>query len=193
MSKASPLGQNGMLKALAVDPGCCLTLAQVVEKTGVEYDAASRTLGRLVSRGMAERVRPGCFRLNEVGQLALTSSERPIKRGPKGKHSGPRRPPKNSFLERLWRALRREKKGTLSSLIPLALRDERNPTSGARRFFRRLASVGVIVAIARTGSAGEIRWLLVRDLGPLAPNWSDARGALYDPNSSAWLAPEAGK
>lgn len=190
MSKAV-FGQNGMLKALAVDPGCCLTLAEVTAKTGVEYDAASRTIGRLVSRGLVERVRPGCYRLNETGHLALTTSERPIKRGPKGRHSGPRRPPKNTFRERLWRALRREKKGTLSSLIPLAVRDEENPIGGARRYFRWLASVGVIVEIARIGSAGEIRWLLVRDLGPLAPNWSDARGALYDPNKGEWLRPEA--
>ncbi len=111
-----------------------------------------------------------------------------LKPGPKGPHGKPR-VVAGTLREKAWRAMQIKGKFTLTDLCRAALTGEeaaRDPRGNIAHYLRGLARAGIVAAMktrpAAAGGGGEKRWLLVRDLGRLAPTLRRT-GAVYDPNA----------
>lgn len=165
----------------------CRTVEELAAATGIDRKQVAKSCGILKTRGLAERRRAGCYRLTEAGRIA----DRAVRSGPTGKHTGRRganRAP--SLRERIWRALRSLHKASLPELLQVAsLGDEKDAASNARRYLGWLEQAGYIARLRtrEPGTAptsnGFVRWLLVRDSGPLPPRRSTRDGGLFDPNT----------
>ena len=118
----------------------------------------------------------------------------PNKPGPKRPHGLPH-VIQGTLRQKAWRAMQIKRKFTLADLVRNALAEEdaaRDPHNNLRRYVKALTKVGVLhemprrAAPASPTSNGEKRWLLVRDLGRLAPV-ARMNGGVYDPNSEKTL------
>lgn len=173
-------------------PGKPATIAELARAAGLERKPTVRAVDTLRRNGLAERVELGRYKLTAAGKLAREKG-RPIKSGPKGPHTGRRKPnAKTTFRDRLWAALRLLKKASIPELIVIAgAGTARDPASGARLFLKRLERAGYVARLPKReagsapGSTGFLRWLLLKDTGPGTPRWSRARRDLYDPNLDA--------
>ena len=181
-----------ILRALALEKGC-RTVAEIAEMTGASRKDTAKACAILLSRGLADRPKLGCYCLNEAGRIALEAGAMP-RSGPRGPKSGRPRQVKNSLRSRLWAALRRLKKASLADLLPLAANGrEQNALSNGRQYLIHLRKAGIIVALEQRDpgesptSNGYLRHMLLRDLGPLAPIHSRRRNGLFDPNSGEIL------
>ena len=112
------------------------------------------------------------------------------KPGPKGPHGKPR-VVRGTLREKAWRAMQIKGKFTLADLVRAALAADgaaKDPRNNLGRYVKALADAGILaemkrrMAPASPTSNGEKRWVLVRDLGRLAPVMRD-KGGIHDPNS----------
>ncbi|WP_306603880.1 hypothetical protein [Azonexus sp.] len=119
----------------------------------------------------------------------------PNKSGPKGPHGKPRLV-QGTLRQKAWRAMQIKGKFTLSDLVRNALADDaeaKDPRNNIGRYVKALCTVGILVEMKRRmaptvfGSNGEKRWMLVRDLGRLAPTVRSLT-EVYDPNSKMVIA-----
>lgn len=172
----------------AVTAGRCLTLEELcATMPSVARRMLINAAGRLVERGLIERVERGCYRLTAEGEAAQAAGV-VIKSGPRGPMLR-RRPVRNSLNARLWRAMRLKGKFTIPALLELAVKDEKNPRCGAERFIRMLERAGYLHRLAKRDpgtsptSNGYVRWSLVRDTGELPPMPRRNGAELYDPNT----------
>lgn len=183
-------GLGAVLKAL--DRNTCLTPEDLAATIGMGRKDVVRAVGKLISRGYAERKEVGCYLLTAEGETFRASGRRftPGPNGPKtAKHWRPR---VNSMRDRLWAALRIRQKASMPELIELASRDDKERTKAAYdsawRYVDTLARVGILRELPTRApgtaltSNGFKRWQLVTDLGPVAPQIRKAATEVYDPN-----------
>jgi hypothetical protein len=183
---------NTILRALPGE-GRCMDIAALARTVGRNRKDVSRSCARLVDRHVIERVRPGCFRLTPAG-VAGREAGRRLTSGPNGPLTGVYlRPKQSTFRGRVWKALRSMTKATIPDLVTVAATgNERDPEGGAYQYLRALEAKGVVVRLARREpgaaptSPGFNRYLLVRDLGPLAPTIKG--GGVFDPNSRSMVS-----
>jgi len=120
------------------------------------------------------------------------------KPGPKGPHGKPH-VARGTLREKAWRAMQIKGKFTLSDLIRIAVGEAdadaaKDPRSNIGRYVKALTAAGVLIEMPRRAapasltSNGEKRWMLVRDLGRLAPI-ARIKGGIYDPNSAQTIPP----
>jgi hypothetical protein len=114
----------------------------------------------------------------------------PNKPGPKHPHGLPH-VVQGTLRQKAWRAMQIKGKFTLSDLVRNALAEDstaRDPRNNLGRYVKALTKAGVLVEMPRRAapasltSNGEKRWMLMRDLGRLAPV-ARMHGGVYDPNS----------
>ena len=165
------------------------TVAAIAKATGIDPRAVSKGCCQLRGRSLVSRGETGRYTLAKAGKTFL-AAKREVKRGPCGPHTGRRRVARNNLRQRLWRALRAQRKASLPELVQLAARgDERAPLSSARNYMRILVATGYVVELPlrATGtmptSNGFKRYSLIRDSGPKAPESHPARGEVFDPNT----------
>lgn len=165
-------------------------MAQIAAPDGPSRQAVVMAAGVLADRGLIERPAPGHYRLTAAGRLAAESGQR-ITSGPwRGHAIGVQQ---RSLRARLWRAMRALKKFGLTDLLLRAARgDEGDAENNAFKYCRALEKAGYLVRIRRQPgeaptSPGYVRWVLVRDTGPMPPIWSHRTRQIFDPNTGEYL------
>jgi hypothetical protein len=169
-----------VLAALPAEAGC-MTLDELETATGFSRDRLSALINLMNSNGLVKVRRAGCYSRTPAGDKAI---EKPRKSG------GPRKGQQLAFglTPRVWRALRILGKASLPELLEIADAQGR-PAEHTRKYLAMLTRYGIVVISGRRseGSAptsnGFKRYILVRDLGPIAPVWSQRKQVLFDPNS----------
>lgn len=175
--------QNAVLKALANRDA---TATALCSHLALSRKSALAALGRLMQKRLIERVNPGnarnlesvdpIYRVTPAGAEIVASGKR-ITSGPNGPLTGLRKGSQDTFRARLWRALRIQKKATIPQLVEIARakKDAEDVDSNAFRYLQALTRAGVVAKLPSRekgfapSSNGFVRWALVRDLGPLAP------------------------
>lgn len=168
------------------------------DEHGLEIDAIEQStdLGRhaihdavrvLVARGLAERLRPGVYRLTSAGHLARANGDE-IRPGPCGVHVNA--PRSGTLRRRLWCAMRAMSKFSIDDLLLRAASgDEADARTNVRKYLSALERAGYLARMKhrQPGDAptsnGFARWLLLRNTGPIAPIWQSSKGRLHDPNT----------
>ena len=183
---------TGLLRALAAAES--RTLDDLVGATRVERGRVGTAIATLMSRGLVISVGPVCYALTAAGHRVVTSG-REIRSGPRGLHTGVRRPVEDTLRARLWRALRLKRKASLPQLLTLAARgSERAAERNAWMYLRALHRAGYIQRLAMrakggsSSSRGHIRWLMLRDTGPMAPVVRPRHREVVDPNTGERFA-----
>lgn len=167
----------------------CLSEPDLVERTGLKPRQIEAALLTLRRRQLVSVTAKGCHRLTATGRSVLESG-RPVTSGPRGPQASGRRLFRRTTARDLaWNALRITIKTTLDELLLLAAQPgQRDPRGNLRKYLWTLARAGVVRQLPLRRKAegemcnGAVRYLLVEDLGPLAPRPCPARNALYDPN-----------
>lgn len=179
--------QNILTAIVSLSHLDCVDIDLLVHHTGMERKNIGNACAILIARELIERIKPGCYKLLPAG-LVLVKTGGEVKSGPRGEtaakqHTG-------TLRVKTWRAMRQRKKFSLNDLIVLvADGDEKAIESNVGKYLRALERTGYLTRMARraagtaTTSNGFLRYLLVRDSGPLAPVWRQGKSAVYDPNT----------
>lgn len=153
-----------------LEPGVCLTTAELASGAGYAGKEIADACSRLVRRGWIDREERGCFVLSDEGRRAFAAGET-ITSGPNGPiEPQARRPRRRTVRDKMWSTMRLTKKFDLARLEEMAGASN----SGARAFATALARAGYLSELRRQPgeaptSNGHKRWLLVDDTGPLTP------------------------
>lgn len=169
--------------------GKCLSIADIAAELDMARHQVSHAAARLIERGYMERVDAGCFQLTASG-IAACDSGLVIQSGPRGKHKTVRRMPRISQRQRAWNAMRIHRSFTIRDIVTVVARGNYEAAiDNVGRYMRELARAGVLVTQAQREegvhlkSQGFLRYRLQRDLGPIAPVYSQANDVLHDPNA----------
>ncbi len=100
--------------------------------------------------------------------------------------------------EKAWWLMRQKRKFTLNCLLEtLAGGGERDAKSNLLQYIRRLERAAVLVRSSQRlrgdsmTSPGYVVWILVRDVGRMAPVWRSVQQVLWDPNRQTVIAPDS--
>lgn len=169
-------------------PHECITEARMAELTGFDAKAVENCCLKLRAHGFLTRTARGCHKLTPAGVVAFQEGAK-LRSGPKGAHIGRKTVP-GTVRDRAWSALRITGKGSIPDVIMLAAEGgEKNISNNIGKYFRALARAGYLrqLRVREPGTSptsnGHVRWLLVRNSGPLAPVWRVKAGTVYDPNT----------
>lgn len=170
----------------------CVTEQVLAESTGLNAGQVARAMCVLRRHKLIDKVGPGCHRLTAEGRRAAEHGMR-LTSGPKGRHTGVRKPrPGRTLRERAWAAMRILRKFTQDDLIlRIAQGQERDIESNVGKYTRALVKAGILTELPRrepgtalTSNGYKRYWLSEEnDTGPRAPIWRPARGQVYDPNT----------
>jgi hypothetical protein len=114
--------------------------------------------------------------------------------GPKGP-LGKSRQQTSPLRQKAWLAMQIKGKFSLSDLVRNAVPDgstAKDPRNNLGRYLKALTRVGILVEMKRRltptapTSNGEKRWMLVRDLGRVAPVMRSLN-QVYDPNAKVLI------
>lgn len=160
----------------------------MVELTGFDARAVENCCGKLRKHGLLVKTQRGCHKLTPAGIVAFKQGAK-LRSGPKGAHTG-RKIVTGTVRERAWSALRITGKGSVPDVIMLAAAGgEKDIAGNIGKYFTALCRAGYLQKLrvrdpgASLTSNGYVRWLLVRNSGPLAPVWRTKAGSVYDPNT----------
>lgn len=164
-----------LLRVLPIG-GQCMRRAAIVKATGLDKDYVGRKMRVLVAMKLAASRVKGCYWLTDDGR-ALRDAGLII-----GKNRN-RRNGTDLLMDRLWSAIRIERKFSRTTLLTLAVKDtDKNPADYAQSWLKRLENAGVIVRLPKLRNV-ETRWRLAYDLGDQPPSWSHTHKALWDWNA----------
>lgn len=194
MKSSSPeretAGAQAQILALLVETDTPTTLDQLDERLpDLKRKKITSSICRHVTNGYVVRKKAGCYQVTAKGKEA---HRRGYTSGPQGPLTGERKPQRDTLRARVWKALRIKKRATLGELIAYAAvegTDDENALRNASRYVRGLRAAGVVKKLVRRepGTAptsnGHHVYLLVRDLGPLAPYLRRSGEVLYNPNA----------
>ena len=148
-----------------------------------------KAIGSLISRTLVKRDYAGCYRATNKGREWVAKGK-PITSGPTGAHTGTQNRSEDTFVARLWTALRAERKATTRDLVALMRQDgDRKPEFTAARYLGRWFRAGFITKLKTRSpgtsptSNGYVKWFITRDNGPKAPLWKSESGYVVDGNT----------
>lgn len=169
-------------------PHECITEARMAELTGFDAKVVENCCLKLRTHGFLTKTARGCHQLTPAGIAAWREGAK-LRSGPKGAHIG-RKTVSGTVRERAWSALRITGKGSIPDVIMLAAEGgERDIANNIGKYFSALERAGYLrqLRVREPGTSptsnGHVRWLLVRNSGPLAPVWRVKAGTVYDPNT----------
>lgn len=170
-----------------LEPGTCLTVVEIAAALDVTtHDVSSATV-QLVSRGLVDRKAVGCFALTEDGDAWRASGRSLSASAPRPTALPTCKRPGLTLGDRAWAALRIRQKATIGDLVELARRSETTAEKRIGAYVVALERAGYVRRMAKlapTHSGGRaVRWLLVRDTGPLAPVVRVKRRDVWDRNT----------
>lgn len=190
---AAPLAPGEIPTAIltTLGHGSCLTIDQLDTALPLNRRQISDGAAKLILRGLAERVEAGCYQLTSAGLEAAARGEA-ITSGPMGRHTAKaRKPIADTLRQRAWTAMRMSGAFTVGALVMAAGRGEADAENNLQRYLRRLKGAGYVaeLPVRERGTAltsnGFKRYRLIRDTGPAAPVWSDARGRIIEHNGDS--------
>lgn len=168
--------------------GACRTIDDLAAMLPLTRRQISNGAASLIMRGQLERIETGCYQLTPAGLTAHAAGET-ITSGPTGKRTGrSRRPLKDTLRQRAWTAMRMSGTFTIGDLVMAATRGDRDAETNISRYLRVLKATAYVVELpvrargTHLTSNGFKRFRLLKDTGPIAPVWSEARGRLIDHN-----------
>jgi len=175
----------------SIGPDDCKVTVDIAAAVGRSANKVAGAVGEMIVHGLVERIERGCYRLTPEGR-ALLASGAPIKSGPRGPHSGARRPNPDTLRQRAWSAMRLMTTfTTVDILLRAAKPDETACESNLARYLRALIAAGLIVETPRRSFVGQAPssngckvYRLIKDIGEIAPRMSERRG-LIDLNRGA--------
>lgn len=203
--------QTDVLRALARSKGplnitaICLSLD--VDATSMrERKSVIRAIGNLVSRKLVSRVKPPATDKRAFEPPTVTyqatadgrkfaAAGKEIEPGPRGPHTGPFKEGRETLRARVWSTLRTFQKATIPELLESWLSaddDEKAAADNVAKYLKALVRAGVVVEMKVRSkgfaptSNGFKRFMLMRDLGPKAPQIS--RGWVFDQNRGERIA-----
>ncbi len=169
--------------------GSCQTIDAIEVALSLTRRQISDGAARLILRGFVERTEVGCYQLTSAGLqaqkdgLVITSGPwRPLT-------AKARRPPRDTFRQRIWNAMRMSRTFTVGDLVVAAARDELDAENNTSCYLRRLVAAGYVIELptrqkgTRLTSNGFKRWRLIHDSGPIAPAYRRNQDALHDFNT----------
>ena len=167
-----------------------MTTEELAAATGMDRRAVAATVGKLIMRGLAERLEIGRYRLTTAGEKSAARQEI-LTSGPKRKQTGRRRQPRNTFFQRVWAVMRMQRRFSVPELMQLAAspKERGGSVDSLHRYLRALEQAGYVRRLrsrepgTRPGSNGFVRWILVRDTGPVAPALRVRERQLIDRNT----------
>lgn len=170
--------------------GECITEAQMATLSGYNARSVEACCLKLREHGLLAKTERGCHKLTAAGRAAIEAGAT-LRSGPRGARTG-HLVRKNTLRADAWTTMRRARKFTRDDVLMMVARSgHRDMTSNLGKYIRVLVRAGYLRALPRreTGltptSNGAVRYLVLRDTGPLAPTWCTSRGSLYDPNLEA--------
>ncbi|MDR3684741.1 MAG: hypothetical protein P4L11_13520 [Geothrix sp.] len=172
-----------ILQALAPDPqrlGDRVSVGSLALSLGLTNVSVRFALYALKDRKLVRRCWKGVYAITPAGLQHLAEGKT-ITSGPKGPRTNPSPFAPSTLRSRLWRALRLKRVASVDELLLLAAKgNEGNAKDDARRYLNALHKAGILdPAYTRTGPQ---RYLLLRDRGPLAPQWNKRQKRVFDPN-----------
>lgn len=157
-----------------------VAFGDLVEATGLTRLQVRDGLKTLRGRGLVEMAWRGTWRLTSQGAGAAGAGTE-IKPGP----AGPRVMPAlhHHFRSRLWRALRMMRKATIHGLlVPASSPSDGNPYESAKKYLDALVKAGFVKRLD-TKAGNRTVYAIVRDSGPLPPQWNKRQHRVFDPNT----------
>lgn len=177
MSAQSP--STAILHAMAGRLGR-IAFGDLVEDTGLTRLQVRDGLKTLRGRGLAEMAWRGTWKLTPKGAEAAGSGAE-VKSGPAGPRATTTVP--HHFRSRLWRALRMMRRSTIHGLlVPASRPTDGNPYESAKKYLDALVKAGYVKRLEHKDGARTI-YAIVRDSGPLPPQWNKRQGRVFDPNT----------
>lgn len=158
----------------------------LAEHLPVSRKKISTAAGRLIARGLLERIETGVFRLTPEGEQFLDAG-RTLTSGP-FRPQGPR-PTRisDTFRQRAWNAMRLTPRFTMPDVLTLAARPtDGSPEASLHRFVSQLIAAGYVAVLpSRTpsqkfNSNGHRIYSLVRRESEAAPVYLEREHALRD-------------
>lgn len=179
--------------------GSCQTIDQLEAVLPLNRKQISGGAATLVNRGYLDRIEIGCYCLTLKGVTAAQQGEQ-ITSGPIG---GPltcksRRPWRSTFRQRAWNAMRMSGTFMVADVVIAAAKDDRNPEENLLGYLRHLSRSGYVVAMpaskngSRQNSKNCRRFRLIKDTGPIAPEWRSVKRALWDHNLVSFATDDRG-
>jgi hypothetical protein len=181
---------NKILRALAALAGEATTL-QISETTGLTVEQVWDACDTLVKNKLAVRHGRGVYQLTPAGKAAFADGKE-IKGGPKSP-TGPKIY-RGTFRDRLWQAIRKERKGTIGGFLSIVLQEGENEAKAlvnAQKYISFLCRAGYMQRLPgkQQGTAltsnGFNRYILIVNNGPKAPVVCGRQTRLLDPNTGA--------
>lgn len=170
---------TAILKAMAGRLGR-IAFGVLVEDTALTRRQVRDGLQILRARGLATMVRRGTWQLTPAGAEAA-GQEQTIKPGPAGPRAIAEVP--HHFRSRLWRALRLMRRATIQGLlVPASNPSDGNPYESAKKYLDALVKSGHVRRMPHRDHNRTI-YALVRDSGPLPPQWNKRQNRVFDPNT----------
>jgi len=195
---------NGVV---TLDALCVAVAGTPLRVNDPERKQVIKSIGGLVSRGLVKSLGavPGKFPASAHAGYTVTpkgeafiAAGKVIKPGPKGKLAAPRTLAKETFTDRLWKALRQSpnKRATVNELVELAgaIGNVKTALTAAHRYLKALSEVGITQKMAHRAkgfaltSNGFVRYAILKDRGPKAP--VIYRDYIFDPNANERIARE---
>ncbi|WLT30756.1 hypothetical protein [Geothrix sp. PMB-07] len=175
-----------VLTAMAAHLGK-VSARDLAQETGLGLDNVYSAFAVLTKHGYIQKRGEGFAKLTATG-LKLLQAGKTIQSGPKGPR--PMEQDGTSLRSRLWRALRLLHKATIKDLLELAERgDEGNASMNAKDYLNALVRSGHLARMTRPGQPDRqaitppSRYCMVRDTGPLPPQWNKRQKRIFDPNT----------
>jgi Predicted transcriptional regulator len=165
------------------------TVEEIASHLPMDRRNVSSAAGRLITRGLIERIETGVFRLSDEGRAFLAAG-RTIKCGPKGKRTGVTPPLPDTLRQRAWKVMQVSRRFTIDDLLRAAARGDRaDSRSNLQHYLKALTLSGHIAVLPRRipgralTSNGFRQWVLNRNTGPIAPVARPKDRVTYDHNT----------
>jgi hypothetical protein len=157
-----------------------IAFGDLVEATGLTRLQVRDGLKTLRGRGLAAMAWRGTWKLTPMGAEAAGKGL-VFKSGPTGPRAVADMP--HHFRSRLWRALRMMRKATIHALlVPASRPTDGNPYDNAKKYLDALVGAGFAQRMPHKDGHRTI-YALVRDSGPLSPQWNKRQQRVFDPNT----------
>ncbi|MCT4654388.1 MAG: hypothetical protein N4A65_01125 [Cohaesibacter sp.] len=168
--------------------GACRTIDQLDASMDHGRKEIVKATGRLIHRGLVERVEIGCYQLSNAGKDLAASGEE-IKPGPFRTDRGKCRKPRDTMRQRAWQAMRMSGSFTIGDIAMAAAGpNDARPEGNLQKYFRALRHAGYLIElpVRAQGTAltsnGFKRFRLLKDTGLIAPIYRANKGAIFDHN-----------
>ena len=168
--------------------GSCQTLDQLDAVLPLTRRQISDGAATLIRRDYLDRVELGCYCLTSAGVAASDRGEQ-ITSGPIGPLTcKSRRKWRSTLRQRAWTAMRMSGTFSISELVIAASKDDKQPEVNLLDYLRALSRVGYVAVLPaargglRRNSKNGKRFRLLKDTGPIAPEWRSRKGVVWDRN-----------